>query len=427
MNMTIPECVREGDTWCFVWEQEGYAIGFDQLRESSDGLHAEVRVQTSQLLPDTGRRGHVHWAKLNLSSTVTREKLVSHLAKRNGKVPWSEMVEYAVTVCANQFREGEPIIDLADYDAPLDTPYLMAKMLPEGEATAIVADGESGKSLLALSIALALRTGLSLPGGLTPNRQCPVLYLDWETGPATHKRRLQRLCNGFGIKQIPSIHYRRMCRPLVDDAAHLRVEVARLGIQAIVIDSLAPALGGEVELKLVGPFYNALRSLGGTVLIISHVSKEAARQETGRQRAYGSIFVENLARSIWEVRAGEQVNGTKGIALFHTKSNNDSHHAPIGLQICFDDEARSIRWKSMPIDEDPALLQHASLPYRIRAVLKRDPMKSTETLAEELNAKTASVRSALNRMPDAEQIGGDAGKGKGRYGLWRLRSERLDA
>ena len=105
----------------------------------------------------------------------------------------------------------------------------MPGLLYEGEPTLIYADGDTGKSLFATGATVAVHSGTALPGGLKPARAAVAAYLDWETSRDAVDERLGLIAAGLGIDP-PSVLYKRMVRPLVDEAPALAVEFAHRGV-----------------------------------------------------------------------------------------------------------------------------------------------------------------------------------------------------
>lgn len=418
-----PEFRREGDWFLFTWPEAGYGIGFDQLYESSGDLHAEITVQA--LVPVDGK-AHVTWEKLNLSSGQTRKRLADRLREQTGCGDWPAMLEYACVMTGREYRRGEPVVNLDEIDAPPQVVYLMSKLLPLGEPTLMVADGDSCKSFLALALAVAVRTGLALPCGIEPQRQVAVLYLDWETSMQEQRRRLGWMARGLDIA-IPRIHYRQMVRPLADDASRLRRDIAKLGIGFIIVDSAALATGGEPkEAEPVLRMMGAVRSFSPvTTLILAHVSKATAGNHTSeRGRAYGSVFFENLGRSVWELRASRD-GLVHSVGFFHRKVNLGRQHDPFALKLTFDEEAQSVRIEHQWLDDVAELSEHATIAERLLGLL-RHGSAGVSDLAENLGEDPRSVRVALGRLAQAGkviQLHDDAKGGRGKEQSWGLLSK----
>jgi len=106
------------------------------------------------------------------------------------------------------------------------------------------------------------------------------------------------------------------------------------------------------------------------------VSKVAADQR-GPARPYGSVFVQSLARSVWELRRSEEESEDLVISLSHRKANRGRLHAPIGFWFAFDDDTITLH-RALP-GRIQRLMARASLPQQIRAALSNGP-KTAEAL-----------------------------------------------
>jgi hypothetical protein len=420
-----PEVRREGDKWTLHWPDEPYAVSFDQLREHSDELYAEFSALASPA--PAGKLGLIHRAKLNLSSTMTRERLAKFLTERTKQKNgfWATALEQACWIVTDAFRLGEPFLDLADGQPCLEVKYLVYPILPDGQITALFADGDSGKGWIALAIALSLRLGQSLIPGLEPKGTCNTLYLDWETCYEENQRRLAMLSRGLGIERPRGIIYRKMNRRLADDIGVIKQWASRCQAGLVVIDSAGPATGGELkDSDPVNGFMGAVRGLTpSSVLILGHVSKETAKLKNGeRGRMFGSVFYENLSRSCWEMRSNTEDNPIR-CGLFHRKANLGTKHKPIGLAARFDDREHSVIYHRHDISETPDIAEHATAEQRIRWELRRG-MVGTPELSERLGIPEATIRKTCGRMPDVKNFGG-TGKGARDAGLWGLLQEEV--
>ncbi|MDP3766949.1 MAG: AAA family ATPase, partial [Dehalococcoidia bacterium] len=328
MSATEYEARREGDSFLYLWHALGLGIAFDQLQEDRWGLYGEMQVRTTQVMPATGRPGHVYQSRFNLSSGPDRDKLAVTLSKRDDRKPWRDLIEIACTETLRLYREGEPIVDLRDTKV---TPqkHLIERLLPLGETSVLYGDGASAKSFLALACGVAARTGIPI-GPFRATQQAGVLYLDWETTAEEQRERLGRICAGLGV-EVPMIHYRPMWRALAEDSQYLRTEVDKLGVGLVIVDSIAPAVGGDVDSAGVISFFNGLRSFGSEVtrLVLSHVSKQVREQEHGLGDPFGSVFVLNFARSAWAVQRTTEAGGEAiEVGLFHRKVNRGPQQQP---------------------------------------------------------------------------------------------------
>lgn len=426
MSVTEFDLRREGDTFAYVWGRLGYAITFDCLVEERYGLRGEIRVETSSVSEQTGRPGHLYQARYNLSDGPERDKVAKVLSARDERVPWRDMLEVACVTTLRAFREGAALSDLSR-TVPTPQRYLdTLGIVPVGETSVLYGDGASCKSFVALAYALAVRTGCSV-GPFEPTEQCGVLVLDWETTEDEQAERLHRLCMGLGIRNVPAFHYRPMWRPLAEDQTAVRRLVGECGATLVLVDSIAPAMGGEVGSEQAIPFFNALRSLGPGVtrLVVSHVSKADAHQQTGPGDPYGSVFVRNLSRSAWAAKATPDGDGLGvEVGLFHTKANRGPLRRPVGVRFEFEDPAGPVTLRRVDVLDNPELVQHASLGDRIYAALREGSL-STDEIVERTGATKASVlRTLLRRRDEIVRLTG--GPGRGNTATWGLAFQRQE-
>lgn len=413
---------RTGDEIAYLWRRERVGIGFELLREERDGLHAEVHVKALSAAGWTADAAHIHWARLNLSSTQSRTGLLKHLKGRNAEVDWESKLEIACERTRQEFRRGSPVVDLSRVEARPQI-YLVDPAkgpgIPLGETSVFFGDGASMKSLLSLAIGLAVTTGLPI-GPFTPTRRAPVLTLDWETTEEEQAERLTRLCFGAGLS-VPKVFYQRQDQSLSAGIRAVRQEVDERGVGLVIVDSIAPACGGEVTAEQAIPFFNALRSLGKDVtrLVVSHVTHSTAQKEGGPGRPFGSVFVRNLSRSAWEIqRAGESDDEDSVlVGMYHRKVNRGRLQKAAGLRVTFQDPEGSITVCRTELLEHEELAAHASIGDRMVYALRRGAM-DTNALAEAVDAKPETVARIARRHPTITAL--VAGGGRGAVVTWGL-------
>jgi hypothetical protein len=397
---------RRGEAVFFLWQDSGVGIALDLLHERSDGIHGEITVQR-----ETGpnQQGHIHWARINLSSTTARDGLRKVLHGKtkddlgNSSYEWEPMIEYACSVAAKRHREGDPFVSLRDMPVPPKLTYLLDKMIPVGQTSLLYSSGGSGKSLIAMAIAVAVSSGYPLPGGLRPNQKTRVLYLDYETDEEEQRLRLEWICNGMFLSEVPDIICRHQTRPLVDDLGRIRREIDAQSIGLVIVDSIAYALGGSaMDADYVIAAFNGLRSLGNQVsrLVIAHIPKA----EKGAQQAsiYGSVFFENAGRSVWEVRSETENDGIT-MGLFQRKANWGKKFAPFGLRFVFDDVGESLSIENHAIEDDPELASHGSVSFQVLAAL-RAGKRTPKQLNVDLGVNLDTIRRTLIRLEKRQEI-----------------------
>ncbi len=388
-----PEVKRNGDEYIFTWPQQGIGIGISALREINSGIECEITIESSVL-------GNQHWSRINLASISARETLSKKLLGRAGGVNWSHILDVVSSYVAEARRSLNPV--KLTGKVLVEERLLVDPLLPRGESTVICADGGSGKSMLALAIGISVATGHEVAGLFKTFEKYPVLYLDWETTEQEVNSRLGQLCQGLRIPVPNIIHYLSMSRGLADDVRTLQVEIEKRKIGFLIVDSIAPACGAEPEsADSVIRVMNALKSLPCTRLIIAHVSKASADQNSP-SRPYGSVFLWNLARSVWEVKkASDEDDDALPLGLFHRKSNYGKLHAPIGIRFEFNPWGINIE------PHDPMKREefqgHMSLSRRIQAALKEGALTTNE-VAEKVTCSPDSAGRILRRLREGGKV-----------------------
>lgn len=405
--MKTPTIEKRGQSIVFTWPESEVGIALDLLYERNDGIHGEITVQR-EFGPNLN--GHMHWARINLSSTTARDSLRKVLIGKTkdamGGCPydWEPMIEYACSVAAVRHREGEPFVHLAAMPVPPKVTYLLGKMLPVGQTSLIYSKGGSTKSLLALAIGASVSSGVILPGGLVPSMRTPVLYLDYEAGEEEQSVRLEWLRKGMGLATTPDVICRYQQRSIASDINRLRREVDEEKVGLVIVDSIAYGLGGgsAMDADVVIEAFTALRSFGNKVtrLVIAHIPK--ADKEQRAASIYGSVFFENAGRSVWEMRAEDEEDGVS-VGLFQRKSNWGKKWPPIGLRFRFDDEGEQVVIRPYNVEDDPELASHGSVSYQILATL-RSGSRTPKQVADETGASFNTVKTTLLRLEKRGEV-----------------------
>ena len=273
------------------------------------------------------------WGAFALASIPARESLRKALQTVAPGPPWREYLDEAAFRLTQAVREGSPIVTLTGATAS-PARELVPNMLYEGEPTLLYADGDTGKSLFGVALAVATRSGRALPCGLRPARAVPTAILDWETSRQTIETRGSLVATGLEIP-TPAIFYKPMNRPLVDEAEQLATEFSRRDVGFVVIDSMIFALKGGEGVGFHDAstaFYNALRLFSpAATLVLSHVTNDAARAG-GPARSFGGAFAFNGPRLAWEAKRDQEVAGATALTFTCRKANNLAQRPdPFGL------------------------------------------------------------------------------------------------
>lgn len=413
----MPDVDRQGDTWVITWQEHAVGVGIERLRETRESLKAELTVSNESagrvLGPNT----------VDLLSARSQAEFANACAKRvNGlsEEQWRGIVVHACAAVARDYRKPTPTVSLASVPDDGPVKYLIPQLVPLSETTLMYGDGESAKSLLAIRIAFSVATGQDVPWGheVTIGN---VLYCDWETNQSTVAARLRRIAKGMQTAVPENIFYKQCFRSLDDELGDIREQIARKHIALVIIDSIGFAASGAlVEDQTARTVMNSLRQMTpATRLVIAHVSKSDAIS-TSTRRPFGSAFFWNGMRSGIEITRSEEAvaDNVIDIGIYHRKSNDGRHARPMGASVIFGDD-NSIIFEDTELNDVPDLAARAPLAQRIRALLKRGAMSTTD-IADELDAKQDTVKRTLGRMEGVVSLDAHRGGGRGNAASWGL-------
>jgi len=368
-------------------------IKFSNLSTSKDEIIGFVRIFV--VIPT---RKTLSTSRLNLLSP----RSISELANRLNKIyeyNWDVMLQASCTkIIEDLLNPPEPIqIKLVEKTSPI---FLIDNFILEQAPTLWFAPGGSGKSFLALALAVCAQNGFDLFGTI---KNTNTLYLDWETDEMETNRRATMLANG--LQEIYNVEkekillpkYLRMYFPLIESTDYLLDIIFNHEIKFIIIDSVAPALGSDlISAAEVTKFFSSIRKLnavGVTTLLITHVSK-GDKKETGKKTPFGSVFFENFPRLTWELKSEyeeEQKKFTFGI--FCRKSNVGKLDSK-GFALEFTDGKVSITTiDSEELEND----EKKTLGNMIIALLEKEPMTPRE-MASTLQTTPSSIWVTLSKL-----------------------------
>lgn len=376
-------------------------VTFDRFTESAGEVKAECTIRT-ELPPASGVLSRT---RLNLISERSIKMLANTLQDRVPGCDWYGLVQKAALLTVDQWREGSPLIRLADVTPAPGLRWVLSPLLEHGGPTVMFAPGGSGKSYLAMSVALSIASGM--PAGFgEPEVSGPVAYLDWESDPETQLDRMDRIGKAMGIPNAhDDVWYRREDVPLRASADQLRHQLADRGIVAAVIDSIGWATGGAPEsAEETIRTFAAVRKLGVPCLCIDHVTNEAAAAGKAT-RAFGSAYKANAARRAWSLSSRWSA-GRVDLRLENTKANNGPKSDPIGVTLEFSGDRVHVYSSAPPViadqDGDGPIWERIA-----KAITDFHPMTAIE-IADLLGITPGNVRAALSRYSDRfRKTGGD--------------------
>jgi hypothetical protein len=409
VGVGVPETTDDGLLVRFESVEAAFELTEFGSDSSGDPNAMVTLYQVQGVLP----RRFVHRSRLLLFGPNARSSFVRQLKDRTKRwafeVDWAFVVEQVCVFAKEYVETGEPLVDLWELDPPATTPYLFSPLLPLNEVTLLYGAGGTLKSYLALLLCLAVAYGVAVPIWGKPALSGIVLYLDWETNPDTHARRLRSLAAGLGLgKGAPGrIMYRRMKAPIHKIAPQIRKLIREYGFVLVVIDSAGMSTGGNVNAPDdVVRTMDVISTLGPTTtkLLIGHKNKVG--------EFIGNVYWFNQSRAVWEVNAEQTSRTSHRAAYLNTKNNNDSLADPIGAAIDFEPGGRitfeeidaasvqAARSRMRPIDRVYAAIvelaeEGASVTFA--AIKERSGIENDGTLRNYLSAleRTGRIRRAL--------------------------------
>jgi len=244
-----------------------------------------------------------------------------------------------------------PFADLATVE-PAPPAYVWAGLVPAGHVTLLSAHGGTGKSLIALMLAVAVALGLPLFG--IPTRRGVVAFYSGEDGAGLLRYRLRLVCHAMGV-QVEDLAGRLFILDATDDDPTLFAEVTAGGrregmttatyaglrdfaamhaVSLLVVDNASDAFdASEIDRARVRGFMRALARLArerdSGVLLLAHVDKGTSRGDRGpNSEGYsGSTAWHNSARS--RLFMARDKDGA--LTLEHQKHNLGKLREPLHL------------------------------------------------------------------------------------------------
>jgi hypothetical protein len=274
----------------------------------------------------------------------------------------------------------------------------------------LFAPGGTGKSTLALFLAMCASLGASL-AGLRTLRET-VLYMDYEDDQSVHARRLRGIQAGHPELLGARVIYQRCVEPLHKLTPVLVRQVLEQRITFVVVDSILAATGGDSSAEATTKAFIALRTLNVSALLIGHTPKTLAEGQA-HATIYGSVFNSNFARSVWEVQKEQEV-GEDGmlLALIHRKANHSRYHPPIGLKMVQNEDSSVITVEDFDLAKATELERALPLPNRIRTLLEDGQPRTPKDIAEALGAPYESVKATLSKPRYKDRKWQSVGNGK---------------
>ena len=189
-------------------------------------------------------------------------------------------------------------------------------MLDQG-VSVIFGPNCTGKSLLAISVALTLASGTAMPGLTAPPDPGVTLYLDAEDSWGNFSAAGRAMATSMGIEWgagIPLLYFPTH-RLLPDLERTLAALVEREGVKYIVADSISRLFPSCIDMDVVNTNWQILERLGCPTMTVAHTPNK------DKSSVYGSRAVTGNARLVTCISTPDGEDGLHTQHWSCTKSN----------------------------------------------------------------------------------------------------------
>ena len=240
------------------------------------------------------------------------------------------------------------VADLLTNPAP-PPEFVWDGYIPRGVVTLLGGHGGTGKSTIALMLAVCASVGRPLFGAEV--KPCKVLFVSLEDSGAIARHRLANICKHWsidplallgGLHIVDGTEYPELFSAegrgagfLTDTYKEMSAIVQTEGIGLVIVDNASDAYGGdEIQRRQVRAFMRALamviKPTNAGCFLLAHVDKNTsrARKPEGGEGYSGSTAWHNSSRSRLFLTSGD--DGL--LTLEHQKSNLGRMCEPINLE-----------------------------------------------------------------------------------------------
>ena len=318
-----------------------------------------------------------------------------------------EVVAAPAAAVAKQKAPTEWVVALPEQIfAPLAEPdYLIAGLIRRGGLLQIQAYGGSGKSWLAVNLALCLASGRPWLGRLG-TKPSAVVCLDYENGFYEMARRLQANAKalelptpvqGIGLITMPDQY-------MTSDGFETSITKLTATYQVIIIDTLKAASPGvdENDSKMRESL-DRLRRVGErtgctfVVLIHSKKKSNSATEIDARERGRGSSAIYDAA----DAQLGVEYEQGKPLQIVQTKARSGRYIEPFQVTI-EDGEDGAVHVvatdTAKPEQDGSSADKFEAVCTKVLAAVRACPGSSQGPLRETLGIRNQKVTAALERL-----------------------------
>ena len=347
-----------GQAWA-CWQATGAAavvcFGAGNMRRVAAELRHQDNAARLVVVPDAGKEkqaaeiaAEVQGQFVTIPQGWEQNEDVNDFAQRDGMDALKLLLQGS-----SEPPKPEPLLKKVSVGDVISNPsekpaFAWKGYLPRGVVTLMSAHGGSGKSTIALMLAVSVALGRALFG--VDTQQCKVLFVSLEDGTSIVRHRLAHICRMWFLEP----EQLRDSLQIVDGTEHpelfaaetrgiggttstyseLRLIVQTEGVGLVIVDNASDAFGGdEIQRRQVRAFMRALGEVAKLtncgVMLLAHVDKATSRNgaASGAEGYSGSTAWHNSARSRLFVSRGS--DGL--LKLEHQKCNFGKMCEPIAL------------------------------------------------------------------------------------------------
>ena len=405
IDLHIYDCVESIGAFEFRFE-------FARLKNASGTLTAEVTVYgTSITKPDMPPKRLLGPMVQNLLAGTWQRNVAGVLEEQLSSYDWKAILTEIIPTTIEHHRGSLRVNDNKNWEQEEGhNPFLLNPFIAASGVTVLFGPGGTGKSTLAVAMALSVMTGEPVIGEEV-NRIGPVLWLDYEADENEVFERELALRRGVGMgdKDTPYLlHYMKVGAKFVDSVSVIRRQILDTDSVLLVVDSVANARRGDA----FGPedtvhMFAVMGSMGVPVLAIDHMTKEASKKGD-MSSPYGTVFTSNEARLTWGVVEAE--NGStpddKQLNMVMAKQNRFRGGRPRGVVLGYESFPTGIV-KVLKITENEGVWDDGlSTLQRVMRVLRQSPAQwfMIHEIVERSESGQKSVEKEVRRLFEEDVI-----------------------
>jgi hypothetical protein len=234
-------------------------------------------------------------------------------------------------------------------------------------------------------------------------QNCPVLLVDLELDEAEQRRRAFQVARGVYLEKPPHdlLYISGLGRRAGETLKRSLEECVAHGVGLAIIDSLGIAIEGDAErasdvIRFHHEYLDPFRAAGVTLLVVDHQGKTQVGERYQNKRSFGSVYKENLARSVIQVEPVDRGQGLLTLKLRQTKHNFGPKADPFGAHLTFTEERITVNAHSLDATE---LAEETVLNARDRILLAlKGGAAYPADIAETCVMPLGTVKNELTRL-----------------------------